>query len=159
RLSGRGFAVNDVVVEISDLRAVEARLVAAGTDPTDVRRSVRTGVFGDPDEKLAAFGLKPLRGRAADVLAAPEVPAAIARDLGELARTLEGAFPSARIEVDLGRLEGLGYYPGPCLHIRARDPSGLPLTLVDGGLVRWTERLLGDGAERSVTTGFGPDLL
>ena len=160
-LGARGFAVREPVVSVSDTRAVERRLVAAGVLPETIRRTVRTGVFQGGS---AAFGLVPLRGRAAAVLAAaPEVPPAVAHALEEIQRDcldpLAAAFPEARFEIDLGRLEGLGYYPGPCLRINATDPSGAFLNLADGGFARWTELLLSDGRERFLASGTGTDLI
>lgn len=60
---------------------------------------------------------------------------------------------------DLGRLEGLGYYRGPCVRVVARDPSGVVLPLVDGGFLGWTRLLLGDRRERLLATGMGIDLV
>ncbi len=72
---------------------------------------------------------------------------------------LAAAFPTARFQLDLGRLEGIGYYTGPCARISACDSGGTRLPLVDGGYTDWTQRLLGDRRERFLITGIGSDLV
>jgi hypothetical protein len=158
-----GFRFADVTVSVAHTGAIEARLAAAGLRADEIRRSVRTEVWNDPDALLAARGLSPVRGRAGEIRPALQaLPPALAATLEQIdARVLAplaAAFPAARLQLDLSRLEGLGYYAGPCVRITARDTTGLMLPLVDGGLTRWTQQLLGDRRERFLITGIGSDL-
>lgn len=163
-LGAQGFRLADVVVDVSDTEAVEQRLASAGVDLEEVRRSVRTHHFADPDELIRQWGLAPLRGHATEVLSAlGALPPHLALRLQELqARVLDplaAAFPEVCVRLDLSRLEGLGYYVGPCVHIGARDPSGTTFPLVDGGFTRWTQELLSDRSERFLSSGIGSDLV
>lgn len=143
--------------------AIQARLSAAGIDAAEIRRSIRTEVWNDPDAVLTARGLVPLRGRFAairDTLGAlpPALVTALERLDARVLAPLVAEFPSVTAQLDLGRLEGLGYYAGPCVRITAADPSGLQLPLVDGGFTRWTQELLSNRRERFLITGIGSDL-
>ena len=44
-----------------------------------------------------------------------------------------GLTPFVGRERELGRLEGLGYYVGPCVRVTARDREGLTLPLMSSG--------------------------
>lgn len=163
-LTARGYSIKDITVEVSCTEVVKNRLLAAGVDPLAVRRTVRTHHFPDPDELLFRFGISAVRGTASEVLASlPNLPRPLATRLEELeTRTLaplRTAYPEALLRLDLGRLEGLGYYTGTCLRIYARDPNGNRFPLADGGFTRWTQELLSDRRERFLTTGIGQDLL
>lgn len=149
-LETRGYRFPDLTVDVSHTELVERRLAAAGIDREAVRRGVRTHVGGGND----SFGLAPLRGTGPEIVAAGG-----GRLLDEVARPLAAAHPGVHVNVDLSRLEGLGYYRGPCLRIGARDVDGNLLPLVDGGWLRWTQALLGDGRERLLATGIGVDLV
>jgi hypothetical protein len=159
-LGARGYRIADVEVDVSDTDAVEHRL---GDALVAVRREVRTHHWTDPDELAARYGLAPLRGPAAEVLSAAELPDPLRRRLQRLAdgtlAPLAAAYPEARVRLDLTRLEGLGYYSGPCLRITARTVSGARFSLGDGGFLPWTAELLTDRRERLLSTGIGPDLL
>jgi hypothetical protein len=163
-LGSQGFRLADVAVDVSDTEAVEQRLTSAGVDLQEVRRSVRTHHFADPDELIRQRGLAPLRGPVEDVLPAlGAFPAHLAERLRELqVRVLDplaATFPRVRVRLDLSRLEGLGYYVGSCVRISARAPSGDVFPLVDGGFTRWTQELLSDRSERFLITGIGSDLV
>jgi hypothetical protein len=153
-----GFRFDDLTVSVSHTGAVAARLAAADVSLADVRAQVRTEVWSDPDALLAARGLQPMRGRAADLALPPRYAAVLRAIDDEVLAPLAGEFPAARLQLDLGRLEGLGYYLGPCVRITARDREGVMLPLTDGGFVDWTQRLLGDRRERFLITGIGSDL-
>jgi hypothetical protein len=125
---------------------------------------VKAHDFGGSAELLASRGLRLPRGRAASIAPslAPlsshlraRVEAIDAKVLAPLA----DAFPGVGVSLDLGRLEGLGYYAGPCVRIEATAPDGTRFPLVDGGSVAWTRALLSDARERFVTSGVGPDLI
>jgi hypothetical protein len=150
-LAGRGFCFADPTVEISDTAAVERRLREAGIDRDAVRQKVRTHVGGANED----FGLARLDGEAALAAAGPMG----ARLAGEVIAPLAAEFPGVTLRLDLSRLEGLGYYRGPCVRINARDVEGRMLPLVDGGFLDWTKTLLSDGRERLLTTGAGVDLI
>ena len=53
--------------------------------------------------------------------------------------------------VDLERTQGLGYYDGAAIGLRAFD-GAQEVDLGDGGTTRWTARLLGDTKERCVVS-------
>ena len=53
--------------------------------------------------------------------------------------------------VDLERTQGLGYYDGAAIGLRAFD-GAQEVDLGDGGTTRWTARLLGDAKERCVVS-------
>jgi len=163
-LEERGFAFRDVTISVSHTGAIESWLRASGQHPEEIRKQVRTQVWNDPDALLKERGLSPIRGRAAAIRGhLSGLPPSLLLALEELdARVLEpllAAFPHAQGRLDLGRLEGLGYYTGSCVRITARDASGMVLPLVDGGYTRWTQRLLGDKRERFLITGIGSDLV
>lgn len=89
---------------------------AGQTAPHAEARGPRSAqVFANPDANLQSRGLASLRGRL-DVL-----------------QPLSYAFPDVDVRWDLSRVEGLGYYRGPCVRITAEDATGLRLLLVDGG--------------------------
>jgi hypothetical protein len=157
------FRFDDLTVSVSHTGIVEAWLAASGQDREEIRRSVRTEVWNDPDALLKARGLSAIRGRAGEIGAqVAALPRPLRSALEELdthvLSPLQQDFPGVTLRLDLGRLEGLGYYDGPCVRIAARDRSGAMLPLVDGGFTRWTQRLLGDSRERFLITGIGSDL-
>lgn len=163
RLAQDGFRFDDITVNVSHTGAIEAWLAAHGQDREAIRRSVRTEVWNDPDALLKARGLTAIRGRADDLrddLAALPRPlrSAVEELDARVLSPLSETFSNANLRLDLGRLEGIGYYDGPCIRISARDRSGTVLPLVDGGFTRWTQRLLGDARERFLITGIGSDL-
>ncbi len=160
-LGERGYRFDEVRVDLSHTAAVEHRLGAEAV--AAVRREVRTHEWIDPDERAARYGLVPLRGQPVDVLKAAGLPAAIERRLlrmsAEVLDPLRAAFPEAKLQLDLTRLEGIGYYDGPCMHILARPPGEQIFSLVNGGFLRWTADLLSDRRERMLSTGIGIDLV
>jgi hypothetical protein len=165
RLVARGAARFDAIeVELSDVDVVTALITAAGVDPAELRGRVKAHDFGGSTELLASRGLHLPRGRAPELATCVAAIAPALRDRldaldAEVLAPLSIAYPEARFAIDLGRLEGLGYYAGPCLRIAAIDPSGARFPLVDGGSLAWTQRLLSDARERYVTSGVGPDLV
>ena len=50
-------------------------------------------------------------------------------------------------------------YVDACFEIRARTPDGSELSLVDGGLTRWTADLLSNAKERLAISGLGTERL
>jgi hypothetical protein len=72
---------------------------------------------------------------------------------------LQAEHSGVRFEFNLHRLTGLGYYEGPCFHIKLKNNLGQEFMLADGGLVNWTQRLLGDNKERLMTSGIGIELM
>lgn len=161
--SPHGFRFPRVTVSVAHTGAIEARLAAAGIGVAQIRREIRTEVWNDPDALLSSRGLSPVRGRADAIRPALlALPAFLSAQLDQIdaqvLAPLAAAFPSANLQLDLSRLEGLGYYVGPCVRITAADTTGLVLPLVDGGLTRWTQELLGDRRERFLITGIGSDL-
>lgn len=162
-LAGQGFHFPSLRVDISDTGLIEERLAQAGVDRDQIRREVRTQVFADPDAFLQSRGLAPLRGPLSAVVdSTTGWPQAAQRRLqqidDEVLQPLSDAFPDADVRWDLSRVEGLGYYRGPCVRITAEDATGLRLPLVDGGYTDWMARLLQDPNERMLSTGMGPDL-
>lgn len=161
--SPHGFRFPRVTVSVAHTAAIEARLAAVGISAEEIRREIRTEVWNDPDALLSARGLTPVRGRAAAIRPAlAALPSPISAQLDQIdaqvLAPLAAAFPETCLQLDLGRLEGLGYYAGPCVRITAADATGLVLPLVDGGFTRWTQELLGDRRERFLITGIGSDL-
>ena len=55
------------------------------------------------------------------------------------------------------RTSGRGYYLHFCFHIHATNPSGQPVELVDGGIVDWTQKFLGNAKERLLISGIGSE--
>jgi len=160
-LGERGYRFDAIEVAVSDTAAVEHRLGAEVL--AAVRREVRTLHGIDADVLAARYGLAPLRGPAHEVLAAARLPAPIRGRLerigADVLAPLAAAYPEAQLGLDLTRLEGLGYYSGPCLRIRARPPGEPFIGVVDGGFLPWGRDLLSDRREQLLSTGIGADLI
>lgn len=57
------------------------------------------------------------------------------------------------------RLTGLGYYDGPCFHLKMKNDRGQTFMLADGGMIDWTKQLLCDKKERLLTSAIGSELI
>ena len=62
--------------------------------------------------------------------------------------------PNVRVVPDQNRRSGRGYYSGLCFKVHAGESE-----LGDGGFTDWTARLLGNGKERLLVSGYGVDRL
>jgi hypothetical protein len=63
--------------------------------------------------------------------------------------------PGVRVVLDPDRESGRGYYAGLCFKVHAGDDGEVG----DGGFTHWTARLLGNGKERLLISGYGVDRL
>lgn len=78
----------------------------------------------------------------------------------ELLRDVAGTLAGNGIDVlsDHERAAGHGYYPSVCFKVHARFGESM-IEVGDGGLVPWTQRLLGNSKERLLIGGIGLDRL
>ncbi len=162
RLRGDGLRIAGCVAELSDPACVAALLARAGLSADEVRRRVRAHQFTGSEDFLRERGLVLPRGALGDLDLGglpPRLRARLAQLASEILDPLVTRFPFATLRVDLSRLEGLGYYAGPTLRVSIQSASGAWFPIADGGVLDWTARLLGDGAERLVTSGMGVDLV
>jgi hypothetical protein len=128
-------------------------LVSAGRDTGDLAFERR-----HPAEHLRWLtgGIRAAGGQGIEVrLTALEprfgpVLAAIRADLADR--------PEVRVVEDPQRQSGRGYYTGLCFKLFA-TVGGEPFEVGDGGLVDWTQRLLGNRKERLTISGIGVDRL
>ena len=70
---------------------------------------------------------------------------------------LRSSYKAVRIGFDLDRKQGRGYYGELCFKIFATPSAGREQELVDGGDVKWTQRLLNNAKERLVISGCGSE--
>lgn len=167
RLASLGFRFADVAVEVADTEVSERVLARLGVDRAAIRGAVRAHRPGSEQAMLAGLGAaRPApvadpAGELGDLLA--DAPAGL---IERLTRVREGVlsplaqeFPDVRVRFDPARAQGLGFYRGLCLRIAATDPSGVTLSLGDGGFTTWTQALLGDQRERFLTSGMGLELI
>lgn len=164
-LNALGFIFDGIGVEISDTRAVAHLCSLAGIDRDEIRASVRAndpasaerllakqpaywpGRIAKPSEKLAIFDLP------------KHVPIQLRRLEEDVCAPLQAEYRQARFGFNMHRLTGLGYYEGPCFHIALKNQRGEKYPMADGGFVDWTQRMLGDGKERLLTSAIGIELL
>jgi len=150
----------DATTPLEALRAHE-RLAALRWAPIDARRlrEIEAHAFDAASafEAIALPPLVPLGATRALGGVSPDHVLATARGVEVLA-PLAHAFPDVRFAFEVGRLEGLGYYTGPCLKVSARVGEAR-FPLADGGVLDWTARLLNDDKEIFVTSGTGLDIV
>lgn len=153
RLNQRGYALRAMAAQVTDTEVVRWLLGHSKLDAEAVRGSA---------ELLASRGVR-LPASAAEATAIPELPTRLRARLERLeshvCAPLRAELPDVEVAVDLTRLEGLAYYDGLALRVTATTARGERFPLADGGSVDWMARLLGDGKERMVASGFGPDLI
>lgn len=165
RLTATGFAFEDIVVELSDTRAVAHLCSHFQIDRDEIRALVRARdsssssnllrkyttlwpeTVTQPGKELAQYGL----------------PEHLLIQLGLLEQNICGPLSAehtnVRFTFNMHRLTGLGYYEGPCFHIKMKNAAGQAFMLADGGFVTWTQRLLCDTKERAMTSAIGVELM
>ncbi|HEY3456235.1 MAG TPA: hypothetical protein VGK64_16775 [Bryobacteraceae bacterium] len=164
-LRNKGFAFENVVVEISDTRAIAALCSRFGVDQEEIRASVKVRDPGSSERLLARYSsLWPGRiSRPAEDLAEFDLPEHVLLQLGAIEREvctrLAAEHKSVCFRFNMHRLNGLGYYRGPCFQIAGNNVREEFFSLADGGFVDWTRRMLLDEKERLLTSAVGIELL
>ena len=158
------FAFEEISVELSDTRVVSHLCAEFGIDMAAVRSGVRARDSKSSAKVLEAYpNLWPGKTtQPAEDLAQYNLPKHLIMQLvllQEKISPLSEKFPDVHIDFNLHRLTGLGYYQGPCFHIKAKNDRGEMFMLGDGGFVDWTQQLLTDGKERLMTSAIGTELV
>ena len=163
KLAAFNFRFEDITVELSDTRLVAHFCSLFNIDRDAIRASVRAR-----DSATSAKILEPYSGkwpRSIDTLEELQQfnpPKHLTMQLSLLQNTVSKAMAEhgkARLQFNWHRLTGLGYYDGPCFHIKVKNAAGQEFALADGGIVTWTQQLLGDSKERLMTSAIGTELL
>ncbi len=162
-LNREGFDCRDMTVYISDIRLMEQLVQRASVDRPALMRSVLDPAFKPFDFLKVALPSKCGSAAAlADELKTQELgeQATFFSVLeNELLMPLRQEYPEVQLGFDLARMAGLGYYKDFCFHLYAKNKDGREIQLSDGGTSDWTQRLLVNGKERLLTSGFGAELV
>ena len=156
----------DVMAPAMDDTRVVAHLCSAfGISRDEIRASVRARDYESSErliEKRSGAWPKSVAGPFED-LAQFDLPKHLLVQMGLLEQhvcaPMREEREGVRLRFNLRRLTGLGYYEGPCFHIKAKNDRGEAFALADGGFVNWTQRLLGDSKERLMTSAIGAELM
>lgn len=70
---------------------------------------------------------------------------------------VRASLPRVECVFDDARQSGRNYYVDLCFHIYASGPDGNWLEVGDGGVVDWTQTLVGSAKERCVISGMGSE--
>lgn len=159
------FTFSDISVEVSEMQAVAQLCDAAGVDRDEIRSSVRARDSQSSDKVLQNYSS--LWPREITVpqndLAEFGLPEHVLKRLSllneDVCEPLRLKFPDVTFCFNMHRLTGLGYYQGPCFHIKLKNSAGQTFMLADGGFVNWTQQLLNDDKERLMTSAIGIELL
>lgn len=164
-LSQNGFSFTDIEVELSDTRVVAHLCKRAGVPSEEIRASVRAHDSGSSIRLLEKYAT-PWPGSItdADEFARFGLPHPLVVQMELLEQQVFGPLrqkhPSIPMRFNFHRLNGVGYYEGPCLHLKTKLPGGEGFVgLADGGFVDWTRRMLGDGKERLLTSAIGIEMI
>jgi hypothetical protein len=165
RLVEMDFRFEDVEVELSDTRVVAHLCSVFGISRDEIRASVRARDSESSErliEKRSGAWPRSVTEPCED-LAQFDLPKHLIVQMGLLEQyvcaPLREGCEGVRLSFNLRRLTGLGYYEGPCFHIKAKNDRGELFALADGGFVNWTQRLLGDSKERLMTSAVGAELM
>lgn len=160
RLEGLGFQFGQVAVEVSDTRVVTHLCSRFALSLDDVRSQVRAGDAASAAGLLAAH--QESWPKDINTLKDFELPAHLLVQLKLLEEAvcskLSRKYPQVQFGFNLQRLTGLGYYQGPCFHIKA-CAAGESYAIADGGFTDWTQVLLSDTKERLLTSAIGTELV
>ena len=159
------FAFQDIVVELSDTRVVSSLCTTLNIDRDQVRTLVRARDSASSKKVLDQYSAT-----------WPETTTGLFEEFSQfnlpkhlmhqlillqqnVLKPLQETHANVRFEFNLHRLTGLGYYDGPCFHIKLKNDRDVPFMLADGGFVNWTQVLLSDCKERLMTSAIGEELI
>ncbi len=165
KLSAMDFGFEDIEVELSDTRVVAHLCSVFGISRDEIRTFVRASDYTSSERLIEKLSSAWPRSFAvpSENLAQFDLPKHLLVQMGLLEQyvcaPLREEREGVRLSFNLYRLTGLGYYEGPCFHIKAKNDRGEQFALADGGFVNWTQRLLGDSKERLMTSAIGTELV
>jgi hypothetical protein len=165
KLSASDFAVKEISVELSDTNVVSHLCSVFEIDRDQIRASVRARDSESAGRLLENYSVNWPK-TVNELLEDPaqyKLPQHLLMQLRLVEENvcipLTAQHERVSFNFNLRRLTGLGYYQGPCFHIKMTNDRGETYMLADGGFVDWTKRLLADSKERLLTSAIGTELL
>ncbi|OGG48893.1 hypothetical protein A2678_02365 [Candidatus Kaiserbacteria bacterium RIFCSPHIGHO2_01_FULL_53_31] len=163
-LKTAGYAMQQVTVDLSDVRIMRAIVAHHELDSAEIGRAVQiqgSSVFDQYnlhwmrrvrsiDEVTSAFVEKYKINEMTILLSDLEK---------QVITPLRCTFPWVTFQIDFDRAAGMNYYTNACIKIWATNERGEQYPLVDGGFADWTQKLLQSRKERLFTSGLGTELL
>jgi hypothetical protein len=159
------FNFSQIAVELSHTLVVSHLCSRSEIDKQEIRTTVRARDSSTTESVLSRHSInwaKTTNSPSTDLVAFA-LPAHLIKQLEIMNEAVIAPLRLQHLEVEFGfnlhRLTGLGYYKGPCFHIKLKNVAGESFNLADGGFVDWTQALLSDSKERLMTSAIGTELL
>lgn len=165
RLKDEGFTFEEIAVELSETRSVAELCSLYKINKEQIKTLVRARDSSSSAKLLEQYERiwPETMANPAMELASYGLPTHLILHLNSLAQKvcapLKEEHPSVKFSFNMHRLTGLGYYAGPCFHLKVKNASGQTFMIGDGGTVDWTQKLLSDSKERLMTSAVGTELL
>lgn len=159
----KGFQIGKVIVEISDINAIEQIIRTNNLDRGIIRSKINDTSFNLVNllPCIMSAMVCQITNREEKMLLSI-APSNVLQCFKELEKnilsTMSVSHPAVEFVIDLGRIAGIGYYNGPCFKIYGEAPDGKIFPLADGGVSDWVAKLLSDGRWQVCTSGFGSEL-
>jgi len=165
KLKENDFVFEDIIVELSDTSVISQFCSMFGISREEIRAKVRARDSNSSDNLLAKHSkLWPkIVFKPKEELAQFNLPKHMVTRLDLMEQTvcqaMKQEYKSVQFRFNMHRLTGVGYYAGPCFHIKTKNSQGQEYMLADGGFVDWTQVLLSDEKERLMTSAIGIELI
>jgi len=165
KLNTEDFAFEHTVVEISDTRVISHLCSLFEVDRDEIRSNVRARDSASSGRLIAKYSdaWPKTVAKPSEDLAQFNLPKHLQVQLALLEKDvcapLSLEHPEVKLVFNTQRLTGLGYYQGPCFHIKLKNAANETFMLADGGFVNWTQLLLSDAKERLMTSAIGTELI
>lgn len=165
RLHSNGnFHFSGIRVALSDIRVMEALIIAYSMDRQEISRNTQNAAL-NVFQKYAV-DLPEKVGSATEVCTDLVDKYHLQRIIERLKRVemyvfaiAKRQYPHIVFEIDLARTAGIGYYSDLCFKITAKSADNTTFPLVDGGMTDWTQKLVQSQKERSLASGIGTELI
>ncbi len=163
KLKESDFHFENTKVEISDTRIVEHLCQTANINRDDIRSRVRAKDSNSSIALLEEYSDIWPSNCTYNELQSYNLPQQLIKQLElleeKIIAPIKEQYKNTQVQLNLHRLTGLGYYSGPCFHLKSTNKEGNEFMLADGGMVNWTQTLLNDKKEHLMTSAIGTELL
>jgi len=159
----KGYKINKITVELSDTNFIEELIRVNDLDREIIYKNTNNDSFKifdliDKNTKQKISSINKNNELILKKMNLKNVIKNLKNLENNILNKLKKDYPEINFVIDMGRIEGIFYYNGPCFKVY-NEKNGEITPLADGGVSNWLSTLLSDNKRQIFTSGFGTELL